>query len=381
MHLWNFISIDHDYCSHYTFECYCRACRHGDRCSRLHNRPTISPTILLHNLYMNPVLNAPLGPDGLPVPVDPEKVQQFFEDFYEDIFLELAKFGEIEHLCVCDNLADHMVGNVYVKYRDEESAARALQGLQGRFYAGKPIQVEFSPVTDFKESTCRQYEEGTCKRSGYCNFMHVRPVSRSLRKQLFGRYGDGSGGSTRFHDERRGGGRYDRYERRDRYDDRRRYDRDRRYRDNDRRRYDRRDDGRRGTDRNERRRRDSSEERRAQIAKWNSEAGVTANNVPNPPAAHPSNLYGAPAASNYGGQGEAPWNSHHPQAPMPYQASNGYQTGNPPAPLQQYQPYNQYQEAPGQVNGNQQRSRGGGGSGSNTVPITNMRSFDQQPTT
>jgi splicing factor U2AF subunit len=26
------------------------ACRHGDRCSRLHNRPTISPTLLLHNM-------------------------------------------------------------------------------------------------------------------------------------------------------------------------------------------------------------------------------------------------------------------------------------------------------------------------------------------
>ena len=39
--------------------------------------------------------------------------------------------------------------------RDEEAAARALQGLQGRYYAGKPIMVEFSPVTDFRESTCR----------------------------------------------------------------------------------------------------------------------------------------------------------------------------------------------------------------------------------
>lgn len=39
------------------------------------------------------------------------------QDFYEDIFLELAKYGEVEYLNVCDNLADHMVGNVYVKFR------------------------------------------------------------------------------------------------------------------------------------------------------------------------------------------------------------------------------------------------------------------------
>jgi Flp pilus assembly CpaF family ATPase len=49
------------------------------------------------------------------------------QDFYEDIFEEMDKYGEIENLNVCDNLADHMVGNVYVKFRDEDAAARALQ--------------------------------------------------------------------------------------------------------------------------------------------------------------------------------------------------------------------------------------------------------------
>ena len=55
------------------------ACRHGDRCSRLHNRPTISPTLLMQNMYQNPALNAPPGPDGLPIPVDPRKSQEHFE--------------------------------------------------------------------------------------------------------------------------------------------------------------------------------------------------------------------------------------------------------------------------------------------------------------
>lgn len=32
-----------------------------------------------------------------------------FQEFYEDLFLELSKYGEIESLNVCDNLADHMV--------------------------------------------------------------------------------------------------------------------------------------------------------------------------------------------------------------------------------------------------------------------------------
>ncbi|KAL2635050.1 hypothetical protein R1flu_006529 [Riccia fluitans] len=48
-------------------------------------------------------------------------------NFYEDIFEELGKYGELESLNVCDNLADHMVGNVYVQFREEEQAAAALQ--------------------------------------------------------------------------------------------------------------------------------------------------------------------------------------------------------------------------------------------------------------
>ncbi|CAK0785538.1 hypothetical protein CVIRNUC_008748 [Coccomyxa viridis] len=216
------------------------ACRHGDRCSRLHNRPTISPTLLLPNLYQNPALNAPPGPDGLPMPVDARKSQEHFEDFYEDIFEEVDKFGEVEHLNICDNLADHMVGNVYIKFLDEDAAAAAVQGLTGRFYNGRPILVEFSPVTDFREATCRQYEENTCTRGGYCNFMHLRPISKGLRKDLFGRYKkkDGSKSRSRSREPNdKGRGR----------------------------------DSHRDGGRNDRNKRESSAERRAKIAAWNKE--------------------------------------------------------------------------------------------------------------
>lgn len=77
------------------------ACRHGDRCSRLHNRPTISQTMLLKNMYQNPVITAPLGQDGLPVQVDEKFVQSFYEEFYEDVFEEVTMHGEVENLNVC----------------------------------------------------------------------------------------------------------------------------------------------------------------------------------------------------------------------------------------------------------------------------------------
>ena len=241
------------------------ACRHGERCSRLHNKPTISQTLLLVNMYQVRLCDA-LSSIFLPSPVwarvqtlsfsphhplfspvlvfvlkrqspeqarllggnlqqganatEPREVQEHYEDFCHDVFEELAIHGEIEELNVCDNLADHMVGNVYVKFADEDDAKKAKAALDGRYYMGRPIKCEFSPVTDFRESTCRQYEENTCTRGGYCNFMHLRPIKNAtLAHALFGRYGKkrqerrvygNRGGSGR-----RGGQRRDPYHRRD----------------------------------------------------------------------------------------------------------------------------------------------------------------------
>lgn len=39
-------------------------------------------------------------------------------------------------MVVCDNIGDHIIGNVYVKYRDENSAGHAISMLSGRFYGG-----------------------------------------------------------------------------------------------------------------------------------------------------------------------------------------------------------------------------------------------------
>uniref|UniRef100_A0A8C7WXH7 U2 small nuclear RNA auxiliary factor 1 n=1 Tax=Oryzias sinensis TaxID=183150 RepID=A0A8C7WXH7_9TELE len=61
---------------------------------------------------------------------------------------------------VCDNLGDHLVGNVYVKFRKEEDAEKAMLDLNNRWFNGQPIHAELSPVTDFREACCHQYETG-----------------------------------------------------------------------------------------------------------------------------------------------------------------------------------------------------------------------------
>ena len=38
-----------------------------------------------------------------------------------------------------------------------------------------------------------RYETGECTRSGFCNFMHLKPISRKLRHDLYGRNDAGRG--------------------------------------------------------------------------------------------------------------------------------------------------------------------------------------------
>ncbi|XP_064651318.1 splicing factor U2AF 26 kDa subunit-like isoform X1 [Lineus longissimus] len=170
------------------------ACRHGERCSRLHNKPTFSQTILIPQLYMNPQ-NSALTADGSHIQLSDVEMQQYYDEFFEEVFVELEdKYGEIEEMNVCDNLGDHLVGNVYVKFRYEEDAEKSVQGLNNRWFNGRPIHAELSPVTDFREACCRQYEMGECTRGGFCNFMHLKPISRELRRELYGRQRGGGGG-------------------------------------------------------------------------------------------------------------------------------------------------------------------------------------------
>lgn len=161
------------------------ACRHGTACSRLHNKPTFSQTIVFQNCYRN-LQNTATSAEAASAVSDVEQ-QQHYDDFFEDIFLEMEdKYGEVEEMNVCDNLGDHLVGNVYVKFREEEDAAKAVTDLNNRWYNGLPIYAELSPVTDFREACCRQYEMGECTRGGFCNFMHLKPISPNLKRELYG---------------------------------------------------------------------------------------------------------------------------------------------------------------------------------------------------
>ncbi|KAH8919545.1 hypothetical protein BT69DRAFT_1313275 [Atractiella rhizophila] len=144
------------------------ACRHGDRCSRKHIKPTFSQTLVVQNMFQNPLHTDPSNSGSL----TPEDLQSYFDSFYEDVFCELVKYGHLLEMHVCDNVGDHLIGNVYARFEWEDEAGKAT------------LFAELSPVTDFREACCRQNDMGECNRGGFCNFMHIQAPSAPLLKQL-----------------------------------------------------------------------------------------------------------------------------------------------------------------------------------------------------
>ena len=161
------------------------ACRYGDRCTRRHLKPSISQTLLFKNMYQNPPIAIAMA-EGHQVPEEQmmEAIKEF-HGFYSEVFLEFSKFGEIEELHVCDNTGDHMIGNVFVKYASEEEAENCKDSITGKYYKNRLVVPEFSPVIDFRDGRCKQYEAGYCKRGGNCNFLHLKPVPKDLKKALY----------------------------------------------------------------------------------------------------------------------------------------------------------------------------------------------------
>lgn len=161
------------------------ACRHSERCSRKHNKPQYSQTVVMQNMYVSQQNSAKSADGSHLANMSDHEIQEQFEYFFEDVFFECEeKYGEIEEMCVCDNQCDHLRGNVYIKFRQEEDAVKAAEDLNNRWYMFRPIYCDLCPVADFREASCRQFEMGQCGKGGFCNFWHVKPISHHLKNLL-----------------------------------------------------------------------------------------------------------------------------------------------------------------------------------------------------
>ena len=182
----NLVDVDNDYDNESMDYCpfYHRvgACRHGDRCTKDHIKPLLSKCILFPHMYLLPPKEENMSKELAEL--------RHFEFFYNQVYKEFIKYGEVIELIILDNLGDHLFGNVYVLYNDIESAYHALQSVNGRYFAGKILNGEFSPIQSFNNAICHAYEDSfykniSCKHGVYCNLMHIKRLTKHIKRNIY----------------------------------------------------------------------------------------------------------------------------------------------------------------------------------------------------
>ena len=152
------------------------ACRYGPRCSRYHVTCGNSSTIMIPNFFQNARLEISMlneNCNDIDIEYDELEMVSEFENFYYDVIEEFKAAGKVVMFKCCQNYVPHLRGNVYVQFSKPEYAMTALKMFNGRFYAGRQLSVEMSPVSNWKSSICGMFLKHTCPRGKACNFLHV----------------------------------------------------------------------------------------------------------------------------------------------------------------------------------------------------------------
>ena len=95
------------------------ACRYGDKCTKLHKEPDSSKTLLFAHLYENSPVEIALAGGQIVPDLKIIEIIHNLEQTYIEIFLEVAKFGEIKEMFIVDNIGDHLIGNIFIKFVTE----------------------------------------------------------------------------------------------------------------------------------------------------------------------------------------------------------------------------------------------------------------------
>jgi hypothetical protein len=146
----------------------------------------MSATLVVQNMFKD--LQQGLGSHFLfrPQP-DDEDLQKTFQKksdlkfikFFHDILPEFEKFGRIKQILTCNNPSSHLKGNVYIFYCRVADAVQCFHEMNGRFYGGFPLRIQFSYLVSGNEALCSL--ANSCPVLDRCNFLHVfkNPRKRS----------------------------------------------------------------------------------------------------------------------------------------------------------------------------------------------------------
>ncbi|XP_034472148.1 U2 small nuclear ribonucleoprotein auxiliary factor 35 kDa subunit-related protein 2 isoform X2 [Drosophila innubila] len=134
-------------------------CRYGHACTFNHKRPMLAKIILIRHFFTHPLLQ---GKDTSTEYANGDEHLQLtdrdlradYDEFFKDVVGELEKFGKIINFRAVRNTLPHLRGHVFVEYAQERFALKAFINLQGRYYASKRLNVEFSNLNGWRGAIC-----------------------------------------------------------------------------------------------------------------------------------------------------------------------------------------------------------------------------------
>ncbi|KAK6195831.1 hypothetical protein SNE40_001179 [Patella caerulea] len=152
------------------------ACKYGDSCSRSHDYPEESKTVLIPGMFSHFRLDQALIDEydtDLSLEYEDKELYNSFIEFYEDVLPEFKSIGTVTQFKVCSNCAPHLRGNVYVSFKSIEEAQQAVMKFNGRWYAGRQLNCEYRNIALWKSAICGLFSQKSCPKGNICNFLHV----------------------------------------------------------------------------------------------------------------------------------------------------------------------------------------------------------------
>lgn len=157
------------------------SCRFGHSCTFNHRRPMLSKILLIRHFFTHPLLQVNGNTPETEYASADEQLEMSeldlradYDEFFKDVTVELEKFGKIINFRTVRNTLPHLRGHVFVEYAQERFvlelkvqhisithqisicrfALRAFVNLQGRFYASRRLNVEFSNLAKWRGAIC-----------------------------------------------------------------------------------------------------------------------------------------------------------------------------------------------------------------------------------
>ncbi|XP_034667387.1 U2 small nuclear ribonucleoprotein auxiliary factor 35 kDa subunit-related protein 1 isoform X1 [Drosophila subobscura] len=154
------------------------SCRYGHSCTFNHRRPMLGRILLIRHFFNHSLLQHKKvhkeyasGDEGLEQ--TEHDLRSDYDEFFSDAVTELEKFGKIVNFRALRNTLEHLSGHVFVEYANEKCALRAFINLQGRYYASRRLNVEFSNLHTWRGAVCGLSLTRKCPKGNSCGYLHL----------------------------------------------------------------------------------------------------------------------------------------------------------------------------------------------------------------